>query len=178
MNNNQLGPETFGHLKEPGFSIDECHIDLATISVRCSDITRYKKAFRVKIRRLIKEADTAALVDCIDAFYRFASFVEYLYGYHSCTTEVKQWQEQVALSLQKKFSGEGLDYGKGDRLKYAESVVYEARCKAYYSAAHPNNDTDRLTFIQDRKPFLTLKDYAHFERWYGEKIQCPARGES
>lgn len=170
MNDKPLAPETFDHLKEPGFSIDECRIDLATISVRCSDITRYKKAFRVKIRRLIKEADRAALSDCIDTFYRFALFSEYLYGYHSCATEVNQWQEQTALSLQKKFSDEGLNYAKGDRLQYAERGVYEARFKAYYRDVYPNTDTDRLTFVQDTKPFLTLKDYAHFERWYDEKV--------
>ncbi|MCJ7764951.1 MAG: hypothetical protein MUP09_03320 [Thiovulaceae bacterium] len=164
MNDKQ--PENFDHLKEGGFSIDECHIDLATVSVRCSDITRYKKALRVKIRRLIKEADAAALAECIDAFYRFAIFVEYLYGDHSCATQVQLWQEQVALSLQKKFSDEGLNYSKGNRLKYAQTSVYEERFKAHYRSISTNSDTDTVAFIQDRKPFLTLKDYAHFERWY------------
>jgi hypothetical protein len=170
MNDKQSETEDFEHLEETGFSIDKCYIDPAMISVRCSDITRYKKAFRVKIRRLIKEADTAALADYIDAFYRFASFAEYLYGYHSCATEVQLWQEKVALFLQKKFSHTGLEYKKGNQLKYTQTSLYEAKFKAYYRGISPNIDTESIPFIQDAKPFLTLKDYAHFERWYEERV--------
>ncbi|MBU1643382.1 hypothetical protein KKE54_08475 [bacterium] len=170
MNDKQSELENFEHLEEAGFSIDKCYIDPTMISVRCSDITRYKKAFRVKIRRLIKVADIAALADCIDAFYRFASFAEYVYGYHSCATEVPLWQEKVAHSLQKKFTDTGLNYKKGNQLKYAQTSVYEVQFKAYYRGISPNMDTEGIPFIQDEKPFLTLKDYAHFGRWYEEKV--------
>lgn len=81
----------FLHLKEPGIEIDDCHLDLTEISINCSDITRYKKSFRVKIRTLIKESDSDSLKKCFDKFYSLADLTHELYGLHSCNEEVGHW---------------------------------------------------------------------------------------
>lgn len=156
----------FLHLKEQGFSIDECRIDFASISVRCSDLARYRKAFRVRIRTLIKTADAAALTVCIDRFYRFAQFVQNIYGFHSCSDSVETWQEQVAQSLQKHCDIEYSEYEKESWLTYEKTEVYKQRFQAQYKKLSGLADTRTLPFIQDGKPFLTLKDRAHFEHWY------------
>jgi hypothetical protein len=161
---NTLHSDSFENIVEPGFNIERCCVDYKSVSVRCSDIVRYKKAFRVKIRRLIKRGDIAALSHCIDTFFCFATFVEYLYGHHSCAIDVEPWQEETALSLQQMFSEKEVLYTKGTRLVYAPVHVYERDFKRQYSTIFANMNS--LMFVQDTKPFLTLKDYAHFERWY------------
>lgn len=158
--------EDYSILSEPGFGIEQCVLDCKAISVRCEDITRYKKAFRVKIRGLIKAGKSAALSGCIENFYRFATFVEYLYGHHSCAAEVSPWQEETARFLQKKYSETPGHYRKGERIVYASKGAYEKQLREQYALLTSETDENALELVQDNKPFLTLKDYAHFERWY------------
>ena len=157
--------ENYQTLAEEGFDIEQCFLDFKTISIACEDITRYKKAFRVKIRGLIKEGKSASLSECIDNFYRFALFVEYLYGDHSCATGVSPWQAETARSLQKQYSDAG-HYRRGERMEYAAQSSYEKHFREHFALLDTDNDKSSSEFIQDNKPFLTLKDYAHFERWF------------
>jgi len=166
MENNRWASGHFVHLKEQGFCIDECYIDFALISVRCSDLARYRKAFRVRIRALMKAANADALGVCIDRFYRFAQFVQDIYGFHSCGVSVETWQEQVAQSLQKHSDKEYAGYEKGSWLTYEKTDAYRQRLQARYQRLFDPIDIRALHFIQDEKPFLTLKDRAHFDRWY------------
>lgn len=163
--------ERFVHLKEPGFDIDSCHIDFASISIGCEDLTRYRKAFRVKIRALIKVADTVALTTCIDNFYRLAQFVRHLYGYHSCDTAVEKWQEQIALSRQKILSDVFPGYKKGSWLTYEKRALYQSVFEAEYLRSTPADAIEIRTCVQDGRAFLNPKDQAHFERWYGPEHQ-------
>ncbi len=157
--------EDYQALAEQGFDIEQCFFDCKTISIRCEDITRYKKAFRVKIRGLIKEGNSAALSACINNFYRFAMFVEYLYGHHSCAVGVSPWQEKTARFLQKQYSDILGHYSRGERIDYAPQSSYEKHFRAHFALLGVEKDKSSFEFIQDNKPFLTLKDYAHFERW-------------
>jgi hypothetical protein len=169
----------FLHLKEHGFSIDDCFINFSSISVRCSDLSRYRKAFRVKIRALIKTADVNALAVCIDGFYRFAQFVQDLYGFHSCSSSVEMWQEQAAQSLQKHCDKDYAGYARGSWINYGETDEYKQRFQAEYKQFSGLANTRKLNFIQDGKAFLTLKDRAHFERWYrvdDQDGQNPTKG--
>lgn len=102
---------------------------------------------------------------CIENFYRFATFVEYLYGDHSCATEISPWQEETARFLQKKYSEAPEHYRRGERIVYAPQSTYEKHFREQYALLNPETEKSALELIQDNKPFLTLKDYAHFERW-------------
>ena len=62
-------PEKYLYLQENGIDIDVCVIDYKVISIRCQDLSLYRKAFRVKIRTLIKQNDMPALKRYINAFY-------------------------------------------------------------------------------------------------------------
>ncbi len=166
MNNQNWESKNFIHLKEEDFNIETCEIDFLSISVRYSDLSRYRKAFRVKIRTLIKTADAYNLVKCIEKFYDFAGFVRYLYGYHSCANDVEPWQEQVALFLQKEFVVKNLKYKIGTHLKYEHVDFYEEHFKTQYKLINPKCDVQTQKFIQDGKSFLNLKDYTHFKKWY------------
>lgn len=157
--------EDYSTLVEPGFDIEQCFLDFKTISIRCEDITRYKKAFRVRIRGLIKAGNSAALSACIENFYRFAMFAEYLYGHHSCAIEVAPWQEETARFLQKKYSEVPEHYRRGKRIAYALQGAYEKHFREQYALLSGEKENSTLALVQDNKPFLTLKDYAHFERW-------------
>ncbi len=155
----------FLHLKEPGIDIDSCHLELTEISINCSNITRYRKAFRVKIRTLIKESDSDSLKECFDKFYSLAEFTHALYGHHSCDEEVGYWQKKVALSLQKEYKQVSSSHVLGKRVEYKDVDLYEEYFKRRYKILYPLAK-EPITFIQDKRPFLTLKDYAHLERWY------------
>lgn len=142
-------PETYLFLSESGIDIDACQIDFGSVSVKCEDLSRYRKAFRVKIRSLLKQDDITALKRYADALYCLALFAKYLYGFHSCNTDVEVWQEEEAIGLQKSF----------DIKNYA---LYDGHHWISYE------DVSKLTTtgIQDHKPFLTLKDKAHFDKQF------------
>lgn len=159
----------FINLSEVGFDIALCEVDFRTISVRCSDLVRYRKAFRVKIRELMKLDDRNNLSKYIEKFYILASLFQYMYGYHSGASQVEFWQEEVALSLQKTFHPKDFRYKNGARLQYENSKFYEDYLKKQYSQINPTSNVQLLKCIQDGKPFLNLKDYAHFEKCTNEK---------
>lgn len=156
----------FINLCEIGFDIATCKIDFLTISVKCDDLARYKKAFRVKIRELIKIEDINNLNKYINKFYNLAIFVEYLYGHHSCASKVEFWQEEVAYSLQKKFKYRTVEYQKNIVLKYKNLNFYAEFFKKQNKEINLTKDIEKLKFIQDEKPFLNLKDYTHFNAFY------------
>lgn len=158
--------KNFINLSEVGFDIEQCKIDFSSISVRCGDLARYRKAFRVKIRTLMKLSDTENLVKYMEKFYEFAIFVQYLYGYHSCAGDVELWQEEVAVSLQKMFKIKNSSCINEPELKYESINLYEAYFKKQFKRIHPKCNTKTLSFIQDEKSFLNLKDYAHFKKCY------------
>ncbi len=157
--------EDFSTLAEPGFDIEQCFLDCTRISIRCEDIRRYKKAFRVRIRGLIKTNNRVALSACIDNFYRFATFIEYLYGHHSCATGVSSWQEETARFMQKKYRDIPMHFSRGEQIVYAPRSAYEKHFREQYALLSAEKENSAFECMQDNKPFLTLKDYAHFERW-------------
>lgn len=155
----------FINLCEVGFNISTCKVDFLTISVKCCDLARFKKAFRVKIRELIKTKEINDLDKYINRFYNLAIFVEYIYGHHSCASKVEFWQEELALSLQKTFQDEKSKYKKGIHIKYNNLNFYEEFFRKQNNEINPKKDTKNLKFIQNEKPFLNLKDYSHFEKF-------------
>lgn len=168
MGEAQWASKHFENLKEHGFDSERCYIDLEKISITCKDLARYKKALRVKIRALMKTKERESLQECIEQFYTLAQFVRYLYGFHSCAVDVLSWQEQVALALQKEMAWELKPYVNGEWIAYESPQIYEQRLRSYYQEVTGSEVMDTLQCVQDAKPFLTLKDKAHFERWYGE----------
>jgi len=135
--------------------------------VRCQDLSLYRKAFRVKIRTMIKNNDTHALKPYIDAFYTFAQFSQYLYGFHSCASFVEDWQEQLAFYLQTRFEeSSALGCKSGSLLKYASVNEYEKSFKELYQKFAPDVESATLTFVQDAKPFLNQKDQSHFDKFF------------
>ena len=160
-------PERYLYLQENGIDIDACAIDYKLISVRCQDLSLYRKAFRVKIRTLIKHNDIPSLKRYIDAFYAFAQFVKYLYGFHSCGSVVEEWQEQLAYYLQTRFEeSKTLECKSGSSIKYANVNEYEKSFKKLYQKFAPDVDSGTLTFVQDAKPFLNQKDQSHFHKFF------------
>jgi len=160
-----LTPEAYLYLKEDGIDIDTCEVDYQKISVRCEDISRYRKAFRVKIRALIKLDDMIALKRYVNQFYSLAQFVQYLYGFHSCSSSVETWQEELARHLQTKFEQSATQtYRLESWLNYKSIEDYTKLFKNEYKALDEN--LEHLRCIQDAKPFLNLKDKAHFEKCY------------
>ncbi len=160
-------PEKYLYLQENGIDIDACVIDYKLISVRCQDLSLYRKAFRVKIRTLIKQNDMPALKPYIDAFYTFAQFSQYLYGFHSCAGVVESWQEQLAYYLQTGFDeSRVLVYEPGSWIKYKSVNDYEKSFKKRYQKFSPDENSEILPFIQDAKPFLNQKDQSHFDKYF------------
>ncbi|HFU74718.1 MAG TPA: hypothetical protein ENK66_00580 [Arcobacter sp.] len=141
--------ETYLSLLETGIDIQRCEIDFRVLSVTCDDLSRYRKALRVKIRALIKQGDNASLHNCVDTLYALALFAKHLYGFHSCNSEVEHWQEETAKVLQTSF----------DITKY--SLYNGQNWINYDKESYSSSDG-----IQDGKPFLTLKDKAHFDRLF------------
>ncbi len=136
-------------LSEEGIDIDTCEIDFSRLSVACQDLSRYRKALRVKIRAILKHNDLQALQRYADALFSLALFAKYLYGFHSCSSDVELWQQQDAKSLQKSFDITNCTLYDGTNwLSYEHSAELSSRG------------------IQDHKPFLTLKDKAHFDRLF------------
>ena len=160
-------PKVYLFLQENGIDIDACVIDYKLISVRCQDLSLYKKAFRVKIRTMIKNNDTPDLKRYIDAFYSFAQFSQYLYGFHSCGSVVEEWQEQLAYYLQTSFEeSQTLECKSGSLLKYGSVEEYEKSFKELYQKFAPDVDSKILPFTQDEKPFLNQKDKSHFDKFF------------
>jgi len=160
-------PKVYLFLQENGIDIDACVIDYKLISVRCQDLSLYRKAFRVKIRTMIKNNDTPDLKRYIDAFYSFAQFSQYLYGFHSCGSEVEEWQEQLAYFLQTRFdASSALECNKYSMISYSSVEEYEKFFKTLYQKFAPDVDSATLTFVQDAKPFLNQKDQSHFDKFF------------
>lgn len=160
-----LKPEHYLYLKEKGIDIDACVIDYQKISVRCGDLSNYRKAFRVKIRALLKRNNQELLKQYIHHFYVLAQFVRYLYGYHSCSVEVQPWQEELASYLQMKFSQDDVKvYDKESWMTYESRDYYCDAFKKQYATLTPHMDVKNLECLQDGKPFLNPKDRAHFDK--------------
>ena len=158
-------PEEYLYLKENGIDIDTCEIDYKIISVRCEDLSLYRKAFRVKIRALLKEDDIVALRRYVNQFYTLAQFVQYLYGFHSCAATVEPWQEELAHSLQTKFSESYTQvYTSDSWISYKGVEEYKELLKKKYIDSTLGEKVEVATCIQDEKPFLNLKDRAHFKK--------------
>ena len=163
-------PEKYLYLQENGIDIDGCKIDYKMISVRCEDLSLYRKAFRVKIRSLIKQDDMIALKGCVDQFYTFAQFVQYLYGFHSCVSAVEGWQEKLAYHRQRQFVvGDVMVYRPGSWLSYACADDYKDTFKKQYMMLSPDINIETLDCVQDEKPFLNLKDRSHFDRCFTDR---------
>lgn len=109
----------------------------------------------------MKTAETEALNQCMERFYAFAQFVRYLYGFHSCAVPVAPWQVAVAKKLQVSMTLSFTPYRRGEWVTYEPCVAHEERLRAFADPSAANE-----AFIQDEKPFLTLKDKAHFEKHY------------
>lgn len=160
-------PEKYLYLQENGIDIDACMIDYRMISVRCEDLSLYRKAFRVKIRTLIKNDDMLGLKRYIDNFYTYAQFVQYLYGFHSCACAVERWQEELAYYLQTKFvESNALVYKPGDWISYKSIDDYENYFRNHYKEFSKDVNIETLPFVQDAKPFLNPKDRAHFDVYF------------
>ena len=165
MKEEPLKPESYLYLKENGIDIDACDIDYKKISVRCEDLSLYRKAFRVKIRALIKQDDIVALRRYVNQFYALAQFVQYLYGFHSCASTVEPWQEELAFRLQTKFSESNAQvYTSNSWIRYKSVEEYTELLKNKYKNSNLGDKVEISKFIQDEKPFLNLKDRAHFEK--------------
>jgi len=160
-----LKPKEYLFLKEKGIDINACNINFKIISVRCEDLNLYKKAFRVKIRALIKEGNLVDLKRYVNAFYTLAYFVRFLYGFHSCSNSVEAWQEELAFYLQTKFEESRVKgYDKSSWIIYKSDKTYEEHFKMKYKELSFNTKSTMRQFIQDNKPFLNLKDKAHFTK--------------
>ena len=144
-----LKAEEYLFLKQEGIDIDACKIDFKKLSVSCIDLSLYRKAFRVKIRALIKLGEREALKEYINALYALAYFAKYLYGFHSCSSSVQDWQEERAVSLQASFDE--------NKIK-----IYTGKTWLTYTSTE-YNPLDTSLGIHDEKPFLNLKDKAHFD---------------
>jgi hypothetical protein len=148
-------------LSECGIDIPSCHLDVYQISIRCDDLSRYRKALRVKIRALLKTKEYDLLQGYIDMLYRLALFSQYIYGYHSCTTPVSLWQEQLAIQLQKMCDNSLLGTYAGDTWLQYDTQVLQSDIFDKAQVHHIEMDE---AFIQDHKPFLNPKDKSHFDK--------------
>lgn len=156
--------EEYLHLEAAGIIINECHVDYKMLSIRCCDLSVYRKAFRVKIRALIKEDNILMLKKYIKAYYLLAQFVHFIYGFHSCSEDVNAWQEELALYLQTKFIED--DMAEYDCNRWLEYDTVQSYCETFTKQykIYMNSVNDTLACVQDGKPFLSLKDKAHFEK--------------
>ena len=162
-----LKQEEYLCLKEKGFDLKKCSFDYSLISVKCEDLSLYKKAFRVKIRALLKTNDIKGLRTYVNAFYTLAQFARYLYGFHSCADSVASWQETLAYELQQTFVVNSSDfYKQGTWLKYKDTKSYRQLFTEKYNALNLYEKVDEKLCIQDEKPFLNEKDKAHFTKGY------------
>lgn len=161
MKTEVLKAEVYLFLKEKGMDIDACEINYKILSVSCEDLSLYRKALRVKIRALIKLDDMQVLKGYVNALYSLACFAKYLYGFHSCTSNVEIWQEKLALSLQADFDVDKIEVYDGTTWIAYTDIDYE---KEYMQSPY-NSNLDTSVYTQDLKPFLNLKDKAHFERF-------------
>lgn len=119
----------------------------------------------MKIRALIKEGNFVDLKRYVNAFYTLAYFVRFLYGFHSCSISVEAWQEELAFSLQTKFEESRVKgYDKSSWITYKSDKTYEEHFKMAYNALSFHTRSKMRQFIQDNKPFLNLKDKAHFTK--------------
>ncbi|MDH5464761.1 MAG: hypothetical protein OEW60_03970, partial [Thiovulaceae bacterium] len=152
-------------LKGKGIDIDACKINFKELSVRCEDLSLFRKALRVKIRALIKLDDRNQLRSYANALYRLAQFSRYLYGFHSCNSEVSFWQEELAVYLQTRFDESKVVFYEGNTwLVYKNVDSYCSFYKAVYRVHLSKTDTVSPC-IQDAKPFLNLKDKSHFDKY-------------
>jgi hypothetical protein len=147
-------------LSERGIDIPSCHLDVQQISVRCDDLSRYRKALRVKIRALLKTKEYVLLQGYIDMLYRLALFTQYIYGYHSCNTPVSLWQEELATQLQKECNNMLEGYTGNTWLQYDAQM---SQVDIFDKAQVHHIEIDEA-FIQDHKPFLNPKDKTHFDK--------------
>jgi len=162
MGEQPLKPEQYLYLQEKGIDIDACELDYKTISVRCKDLSLYKKAFRVKIRTLIKQNSMKELQKYVNEFYILAHFARHLYGFHSCANDVEPWQETLAYELQTKFEvSRAPQYTTSAWIKYKDVNEYKVLFKQAYKDLSFGEELD---CVQDEKPFLNPKDKAHFDK--------------
>jgi len=139
-------------------------IDFKILSVSCSDLTLYKKAFRVQIRALMKEDNEVALKKCMNTFYKLACFVRSMYGFHSCAIPVLPWQEVLAKKLQVDFEiNDAKNYNINAWIEYTE-IDDIAHFEKKYKSLFPKGSKPLPLGVQDNKVFLTLKDKSHFEK--------------
>lgn len=165
MREEPVKPEKYLYLQENGIDIDACKIDYKMISVRCEDLSLYRKAFRVKIRALIKQGDSASLKRYVDQFYTLAQFVQYLYGFHSCASPVEAWQEELASYLQTQFEENNVQvYRDGSWISYGSVEDYSKSFKKQYEELPFGQKLETSACVQDAKPFINLKDKAHFAK--------------
>ena len=162
MKTEPVKAETYLFLKEKGIDIDACEIDFKILSVSCEDLCLYRKALRVKIRALIKLDDIVELKGYVNALYGLAYFAKYLYGFHSCASGVQKWQEELALYLQAGFDESRVEAYDGKTWITYTEVDY---AKQYKDLFH-NASLDTSIYTQDTKPFLNLKDKAHFDKCF------------
>jgi len=161
MKNIPESNESYGSLNEKGIDIRNCFLDLQEISIRCNDLSRYRKALRVKIRALLKREAYSQLRLYINALYHLGLFSKYIYGFHSCNTDVTLWQEALALSLQKEWDKEAVKaYDGSEWINYDSSVIEPF----IYAKASENMQDMNEDLVQDGKPFLNPKDQSHFDK--------------
>ena len=167
MSLDDLKPEEYLVFQDKGIDIDACHLDYKLLSVHCKDLSLYRKAFRVKIRALIKSGDVKKLKTYVNAFYTLAKFVKYLYGNHSCACEVEPWQEDLANHLKTRFENDDTGvYEQGSWIEYEDVQVYEKYFREEYAQLGIDSHLDTSKCIQDSKPFLNQKDKAHFNKCF------------
>lgn len=56
-------------------------------------------------------------------------------------------------------------YVLGEKIKYKDVSLYEEYFKRIYRLLYPLVK-EPTRFVQDKRPFLTLKDYAHLDHGY------------
>jgi len=165
-----LPKEDYLYLQAPGIDIALCRLDYSLISVRCEDLSLYKKAFRVKIRALIKEKRFQELQAYVNAFYTLAHFVRHLYGFHSCDSGVEFWQEKLAQSLKTSFIPDHiLAYQSDTWIVYQKRNNYQEMFTQKYMDVFSKEKVKLDTFVQDEKPFLNPKDKSHFDKIFTQK---------
>jgi len=160
-----LRPEDYLVLKDVGIDIEACKINFKELSVVCEDLSLYRKALRVKIRALIKLDDKNELRPYVNALYGLAQFARYLYGFHSCNSRVEICQEKLATCLQESFDeSRVLPYDGKAWLSYKNIDEYSSSFKCQYKEFLGDSNKEVGLFVQDAKPFLNLKDKAHFQK--------------
>lgn len=155
--------ETYLSLVEEGIDIPHCRLNLHEISIRCADLSRYRKALRVKIRTLLKIEDYDSLEGYINMLFALGNFAKSCYGYHSCNSPVSSWQEELAGILQKAFDPTSIQaYTRDIWIEYdpQSSDRYIQQQASLLMASHSADET----CVQDSKPFLTQKDRSHFNK--------------